>query len=121
MAQLENDHSPAIHQTKNKQGNTNGHSVNPVNKEATAAIDNIRKDIGQLQTQLSSLARDIGVVSTSQLSQATGYINRSVSQLKDTSADYMHKAEERIKENPGQAISIAFAVGLLASYLIRRR
>jgi ElaB/YqjD/DUF883 family membrane-anchored ribosome-binding protein len=117
MAQFESDH--AAHQTvRTKQSNTNGHSVN---KESAAAIDMIRKDIGQLQTQLSTLARDIGVVGTSQFSHATGYINRSVSQLKDSSSDYMRRAEDRIKENPGQAISIAFAVGLLASYLVRRR
>jgi ElaB/YqjD/DUF883 family membrane-anchored ribosome-binding protein len=44
-----------------------------------------------------------------------------VEDLKETSTDTMRMVEERIQSKPTQSIVIAFAAGVLASYILGRR
>ncbi|MEZ0261820.1 MAG: hypothetical protein ACAH80_12480 [Alphaproteobacteria bacterium] len=52
---------------------------------------------------------------------ATEFVQDRASTIQEASMDSYADLEKRIKKNPGQSVAIAFAAGLLASFLLGRR
>lgn len=52
---------------------------------------------------------------------ASEYIQERASEIQEVGKDSYADLEKRIKKSPGQSVAIAFAAGLLASFLMGRR
>jgi ElaB/YqjD/DUF883 family membrane-anchored ribosome-binding protein len=78
----------------------------------------IVQDVKENVVGLTQHAKDIGNEKAHQVSE---YVREQATNLKLSGADALHKVESRIKAKPGQSVGIAFAAGILASLLLRRR
>ena len=90
-------------------------------KFAAPSLEKIKKDIDSLQSDVTGLALDVRKVGFDKAHEAMSYVNKNVDSLKTTGADAFEKIEGRIKEKPGQSITIAFVTGMLISYLFSRK
>jgi ElaB/YqjD/DUF883 family membrane-anchored ribosome-binding protein len=81
----------------------------------------VKGDLDSLKTNVVGLARNLKDVGTDKVQVAAGYLRERVEDLKETSTDTMRMVEERIQSKPTQSIVIAFAAGVLASYILGRR
>ena len=77
-----------------------------------------KQDIKENVVGLTQQAKDIGNEKVHQVSE---YVHDQATSLKLSGTDALHKVESRIKAKPGQSVGIAFAAGILASLLLRRR
>lgn len=91
------------------------------NKFISEATDDIRKDLGTLQSDVAAIASDVKKAGTDKARMAIDYVNDQVGTLKDTGTNALGKLEEGIKSNPGQSVTIAFVAGVLISFLFNRR
>ena len=103
------------------QNNLPGETKSSTAKYAMPATDDIRKDLSSLQSDVAVLASTAKKVGSDKVHEAVSYVNDQVDTLKETGANALGKIEEGIKAKPGQSITIAFAAGLLVSYLLGRR
>ena len=103
------------------QNNQPGETKNGPAKYAMPATDDIRKDLSSLQSDVAVLASNVKKAGSDKVHEAVNYINDQVDTIKETGAGALGKIEENIKAKPGQSITIAFAAGLLVSYLLGRR
>jgi len=74
-----------------------------------------------LKENVVGLARSLKETSVDKAHVAADYVNNRVEDLKYSGADALKKIETRIKEKPSQSVAIAFAAGILASFLLGRR
>ena len=86
-----------------------------------SAADDIRRDLNSLQSDVAILASDIKKVGAIQARAAIDYVSDRVDTLKATGNDALVKIEDGIKSKPCQSLTIAFAAGLLVSFLLGRR
>lgn len=94
-----------------KRAVTNGH-------DEMAAL---REDINVLRKDLSSLASratDIGVEGVDQL---RGLAEEKLSALRGYSTAGLKKAEETVRDRPGQSLAVAFLAGLIVNALLFRK
>ncbi len=84
-------------------------------------IDDIKKDIHSLKTNATSLSHHLADDGKEKLHEASGQLKSLLSACKKDGARYYRDAEEKVRKNPGQAMAVAFAGGLLLSALLRRR
>ena len=103
------------------QNNQPGETKSGNARYSISGSDDIRKDLSSLQSDVAVLASDIKKVGSDKARDAMNYVNEQVGSLKGTGADALGKIQEGVKSNPGQSITIAFAAGLLVSYLLSRR
>jgi ElaB/YqjD/DUF883 family membrane-anchored ribosome-binding protein len=75
-------------------------------------------DVKENIVGLAQHAKDIG---NEKAHQASEYVREHATSLKLSGTDALRRVESRIKAKPGQSIGIAFAAGILASILLRRR
>ncbi len=90
-------------------------------KSSYSEIDDIREDLDSLKTNVIELTKHVkqdGVIHTSELKDT---ISDRWSQLQASGREKYKNVESRIKEKPGQSMAVAFAAGLAASVLLRRR
>jgi ElaB/YqjD/DUF883 family membrane-anchored ribosome-binding protein len=90
-------------------------------KYTTPTFDEIRKDLSSLQSDVALLAADVRKAGSDKANAAIGYVSEQIGTLKEAGTTTVGAVEERIKSKPGQSITIAFAAGLLISYLFGRR
>ncbi len=81
----------------------------------------IRDSLESLQSNVIGLAHNIKAVGTDKLHDATGYVQDRVEDVKTFGSDTLYKTERRIKAKPGQSVAMAFAAGLLVSFLLGRK
>jgi ElaB/YqjD/DUF883 family membrane-anchored ribosome-binding protein len=84
-------------------------------------IKGIKKDLSSLKANTVGLARHVqadGVEQAAALSEKTQDL---VARLKEKSATEFHKIEDQVRAKPGQSIAMAFAAGIVASFLFGRR
>lgn len=84
-------------------------------------IDDIKKDISSLKSNAVSLTHHLADDGKEKLQEAGGQLKSFLSACKKDGAKYYHEAEDKVRENPGQSIALAFAGGLLLSALLKRR
>ncbi|MAZ02020.1 MAG: hypothetical protein CMN56_02670 [Sneathiella sp.] len=84
-------------------------------------IDELKEDLASLKAHMSELTASLkkdGAEGAEKLSART---KEKLGELKDRGQDGIHHIEDHVREKPGQSIAIAFAVGFLASMLLRNR
>jgi ElaB/YqjD/DUF883 family membrane-anchored ribosome-binding protein len=89
----------------------------PLNKAGQEIFSNVQ----DIKEDVAGLARSLRDTSAEKARAATDYVQDRVNDLKETGAEVIDKTERRIKASPGKSVAIAFAAGLLASYLLGRR
>lgn len=92
-----------------------------INKEASHAVEEIREDISALKSNVVDLARNLREIGVTGAHVTADYLREQVDGLKNNSTLVMEKTEERIKASPAQSVAVAFAAGVVASYLFNRR
>jgi ElaB/YqjD/DUF883 family membrane-anchored ribosome-binding protein len=78
----------------------------------------LAQDIKENVVGLAQRAQDIGNEKAHQVSE---YVHEQATNLKLSGSDALQKLENRIKAKPAQSVGIAFAAGILASIILRRR
>jgi len=92
--------------------------LNPLKEKAMSSYRNEAKD---LETKLvKTVAQGVDAVAE-KASAATEYVQDRAADIQEAGMDSYANLEKRIKKNPGQSIAIAFAVGILASFICTRR
>ncbi len=84
-------------------------------------IDDIREDLESLKHNVVDLSKQIkndGLAQTQELKKAA---LKQVDHLKDASGKQLKNVETHVKEKPAQSLAMAFAAGLVASFLFGRR
>jgi len=99
----------------------NDRPTDDVKKYTTPAYDDIKKDLNTLKDDVTHLATNVKKAGTDKANEAISYVKDQVGPVKDIGTNTVSALEERIKSKPGQSVTIAFAAGLLFSYLLGRR
>ncbi len=84
-------------------------------------IKNIKEDIGSIKDNAVELSRHLtkdGIEQTEELKARTA---ETFEDLKGASRDQIKRLEMHVRQKPAQSMAIAFAGGLLASFLLNRR
>lgn len=84
-------------------------------------LEDIKNDISSLKSNAVSLGHHLADDGKEKLHEAGGQLKTFLSACKKDGARYYHDAEEKVRQNPGQSIALAFAGGLLLSALLKRR
>lgn len=93
----------------------------PKTKSTYSEIDDIREDLDSLKNNVVELTQHLrrdGSVRSQELRSA---IMDQFALFQQSGRDQYKNVEKRIKAQPGKSIAIAFAAGLAASLLLRRR
>lgn len=89
-----------------------------------ADLNELRSQVSEIGTQLSSLLdrakRDGGAIAEAELSHLQERLNSLMSDIKVRGRDYMHRAENTVRENPGTSLLAAFAAGAVLTLLLRK-
>ena len=83
-------------------------------KEAFPEIEAIKENI-------VGLAHNLKEVSNDKANMTVEYIHEKAEDLKTMGTGTIAKIEKSIRANPAQSVGIAFAAGIVASYLLGRR
>jgi ElaB/YqjD/DUF883 family membrane-anchored ribosome-binding protein len=83
-------------------------------KETFPEIQHIKDDV-------VSLARSVKNASNDSAQAATDYFYKRANELKASGKVTLDKMETHVKSKPSQSMAIAFAAGLVASFLLSRR
>lgn len=82
------------------------------------AYRNVEKNIENKVAKAVALGLD---AVSDKASAATEYVHERATNIQAMGKDSYAGLEKRIKKSPGQSVAIAFAAGLLASFLMGRR
>ncbi len=110
--------------TRHDQGHTERHrQKNGVShaRQALPSLENIKDDIDLLQDHVLGLAQEIRSAGAVKANDAVDYLNKRMDEVKVSGEKTLSKIERRVQAKPRQSITIAFAVGALASFLLSRR
>ncbi|MEZ0223293.1 MAG: hypothetical protein ACAH83_01975 [Alphaproteobacteria bacterium] len=78
-------------------------------------------EIEVIKENVVGLAHNLKDVSNDKAHMAVEYMHEKAENLKVSGTDTLAKIEKSIKANPAQSVGIAFAAGIVASYLLGRR
>jgi ElaB/YqjD/DUF883 family membrane-anchored ribosome-binding protein len=78
-------------------------------------------EIDVIKENVVGLAHNLKDVSNDKAHMAVEYMHERAESMKVSGTDAIAKIEKSIKANPGQSVGIAFAAGIIASYLFGRR
>lgn len=84
-------------------------------------VENIQEDISALKVDTVELARHVKEDGEKQVGIMGVKARKFANDLKAEGLREFSKVEKHVQENPAQSIAIAFAVGLVASYMLKRR
>jgi ElaB/YqjD/DUF883 family membrane-anchored ribosome-binding protein len=80
----------------------------------------IREDLDNIKTNVVGLAQNLKEAGAEKVHVATDYIRNRADDIRNASVSTIEKAEDSIKSNPAQSVVLAFACGVLTSFLIGR-
>lgn len=84
-------------------------------------IAEIRSDLDSLKDNVVELTKHLKKDQSQQVEELKAMLADKWHQVQDTSRAQYDQLENRVKEKPAQSLGIAFAAGLIASYLLTRR
>jgi len=90
-------------------------------RSSSITLEDVKEDINSLQAEVIDLTRDIRAVGMNKARSAINYVNGHMDSLANSSSNVIEKVEKEVKEKPGRSITLAFALGLLTSFLLTRR
>lgn len=93
----------------------------PKSKSTYPEIEGIKQDIDSLKTNVVELTRHIKEDGMEQSEELKEAMKSRLFDIRAAGQDKLEKLENEVKSNPGRSVAIAFAGGLMASYLLRRR
>ncbi|MGB0720359.1 MAG: DUF883 family protein [Bdellovibrionales bacterium] len=93
----------------------------PKQKSNYPEIDDIRHDLDSLKTNVVELTKHVqrdGKVQTREIKNA---LSDRLEHLQESGRVQYKNIEKQVKAKPAQSVAVAFAAGLVASMLLRRR
>lgn len=84
-------------------------------------IDHIKSDLQSLKTNVVALTQHLKDNGAEHLVDLEGKAKKKFTKLSVEGQRRYKEVEDHVRENPGQSILIAFAGGILASYLMSGR
>lgn len=84
-------------------------------------IDDIKNDLQSLKSNVVALTQHLKANGADHLIEFEGRAAKTARKVKAEGARRYKEVEESVRANPGQALLVAFAGGLLASLLLTRR
>lgn len=105
----------------NHEKDKNQFTKTPRAQEISIPMDEIKDDLNSLTSNVVGLAKNIKDLGADKARLAGDYIRTGIEEVKASSAEALEKTEDLIKSKPRQSMAIAFAAGLLTSYLLARR
>jgi ElaB/YqjD/DUF883 family membrane-anchored ribosome-binding protein len=90
-------------------------------KGKTHPMKTQKETMADIKENVVGLARNIRNVSSDTAHDAADYLQDRMDDVKTSGSDVLVKFERRVKDKPGQSVVIAFATGLITSYLLGRR
>lgn len=93
----------------------------PKSKTSYPEINDIREDLNSLKSNVVELTKHVrkdGVVQTSLLKNI---LMGKIKNVQNSGQEQLKSVEKRIVAQPGKSIAIAFAAGIAASMIMRRR
>lgn len=84
-------------------------------------IRDIRKDLDLLKNDAVALTRHIKEAGQVKTEQLKNNAMENWDELQEYGQKNLQKVERHVKAKPMQSLAIAFATGIIASYLLRRR
>ena len=85
-----------------------------IQRDLSETADDIKENV----VGIVQHAKDVG---NDKAHQATNYVHERADNLRLAGRDALSRVEDRIRSKPGQSVGIAFAAGILASFLLGRR
>ena len=83
-------------------------------RDASETVDALQENV----VGLVQHAKDVG---NNKAQQVADYVQEQADNLRLSSTNALARVEDRIRAKPGQSVGIAFAAGILASFLLGRR
>ena len=96
---------------QNQQGRDNMNNIMP----------EIKDDLNNMKNKATSFANDMSDAGARQSKRAVIYLQDRMDEVKAGSKQAVRRMETRIRIEPTQSVAIAFGVGAIVSYLLRRR
>ncbi len=84
-------------------------------------IQHIKEDLSSLKTNVVTLTQHLTDEGRVKLIDAKGQLKTLAKVLQKDGARRYHDVEKKVQQNPAQAVLLAFAGGMLASALLKRR
>lgn len=84
-------------------------------------IEEIKNDLNSLRTNVVELTKHIKENGSAQTEQLKKAAFLRLGALQDQGLKQLHKTEKHIKDKPTQSVALAFAAGVVASFLFGRR
>ncbi len=84
-------------------------------------LESIKKDLSSLKSNVVTLTQHLSDDGAIKLADLRGQLKGMAKTVKADAAVRYKGVEKKVKENPGQAVLLAFAGGMLASMLMKRR
>lgn len=111
----------------NKTENLTNKAYDTVQKGVSAAkrdypeLNDIKENVTDLKNNSAALARHVYADGRQSLSSAGDVAAERISELRETGLASLKRMEGRVSRNPGQSVLIAFAAGLLTSFILGRK
>ncbi|MBI1301924.1 MAG: hypothetical protein GC137_09750 [Alphaproteobacteria bacterium] len=93
----------------------------PKTKATYSEIDDIIEDLNSLKSNVVELTKHVKKDSRYQTEELRNVMFDRWEEFQSSSKQRYKDIEKRVKAKPGQSMAIAFAAGLAASVLLRRR
>lgn len=84
-------------------------------------IDEIREDLNSLKDNVIELTKHVQEDGIHRAEEASVIAKKKLAEIQANGEQGLKKMEGHVREKPAQSLAIAFAGGLLASLLLRRR
>jgi len=84
-------------------------------------LEDIKQDLDSLRNNVVQLTRHLKHDGMAKAEDVKELLKESMSDLREKSAESMHRFEDKVRENPRNGILLAFGAGFLANLLLRRR
>lgn len=85
------------------------------------SVAEVKQAAGNLKNCAADLARHVYADGREALSHSGENMRHRLDGVREISRDGLKRVEEQVRAHPGQSLAVAFAVGILASFIIGRR
>lgn len=84
-------------------------------------IDDIKSDLDSLRSNVVQLTRHLKHDGLETAANVKERLKEGLEDLRVKGEESLHRAEDKVRENPRNSVLLAFGAGVLASMLLRRR
>ncbi len=93
----------------------------PKIKKAYSEIDDIREDLDSLKNNVVELTRHLKKEGKKEAAEIKDIAMDRLEEIKTSGRRQLKSVERRVKQKPAESVAIAFAAGIVASFLFGRR